>query len=316
MKQACPYCNKLHKALKDQNYCSKQGDHIEKTQTNAYYFKSNNLNSGEHISRFSVRTISDGFQFHKVNNVEYLLDSQHYLIIQEGEAFTSELRTNTPVEGLLVAFNKEDVNASAALHCKNVEEQLQDPFESSKTYIDFDTNKLQLSPKLNALFEALKTSIQTEKSQQLLYDQIFKEIMIEIYSDQKKHKSKIQNIQAIKYSTQKEIFKRISAAKEYMDINYHENISLDQLSKISTISSYYFLRCFKACLNITPYQYLVQQRINHAKFLLRDSDDLVSNIAQSVGFQNDSSFGRTFKNYVRTTPLQYRIQQTSKQMFI
>ncbi|MEL6325211.1 MAG: helix-turn-helix transcriptional regulator, partial [Pseudomonadota bacterium] len=57
---------------------------------------------------------------------------------------------------------------------------------------------------------------------------------------------------------------------------------------------------------ITPYQYVMRERLEEAKRLLRDTEWSLVDIAVATGFSSQSHFATTFKKSVKLTPLQYR----------
>ena len=93
---------------------------------------------------------------------------------------------------------------------------------------------------------------------------------------------------------------------QYIEENYTENISLEELSKSANVSKSECLRCFKKSLNTTPYKYIMEYRLSKAANMLRYSDKPIGNIAIDVGFNQMSHFGKCFKEKTGYSPKQYR----------
>jgi AraC-like DNA-binding protein len=98
----------------------------------------------------------------------------------------------------------------------------------------------------------------------------------------------------------------ISKVTTYMQKNYAQKVGNSDLIKIAHLSEYHFLRLFKKCMGISPYEYLTNYRINKSKSLLKQTAKSINEIAYSVGFNNANNFIREFKILVGTTPLKYR----------
>ena len=102
--------------------------------------------------------------------------------------------------------------------------------------------------------------------------------------------------------------RQLKAVIDYIDACLEGNISLKDLAKISQIDSdYYFSHLFKQSTGISPYQYVIQQRVKRAKQLLKQDLPLIE-IAIMCGFCDQSAFSRTFRKCVGTTPSNYRKQ--------
>lgn len=118
------------------------------------------------------------------------------------------------------------------------------------------------------------------------------------------------------YSAQKPLFReytgglsksKLKRVKEHISDRLTENISLQDISDEVGLSRCYFAQMFKQSTGITPYQYIVQQRIERAKQLLQQDLPIVE-IALECGFSSQSSLNRTFRKCVGTTPRGYRQQ--------
>ncbi|NDJ17937.1 helix-turn-helix domain-containing protein [Myxacorys almedinensis] len=91
---------------------------------------------------------------------------------------------------------------------------------------------------------------------------------------------------------------------EYIHAHLHQDLRLVELSAIAQLSPYHFLRLFKQQLKITPHQYILQCRIEQAKYLLQHSELSLAEIAIRVGFCDQSHLTRSFKRIVGVTPKQ------------
>lgn len=93
---------------------------------------------------------------------------------------------------------------------------------------------------------------------------------------------------------------------DYIARNYHNRISLDDVSAYAGYSSKYFSRYFKDQTGITFVNYLNRLRIQAAKELLADPNIVIKDVAARVGFENINTFFRVFKQFEGVTPGQYR----------
>lgn len=99
---------------------------------------------------------------------------------------------------------------------------------------------------------------------------------------------------------------RMKKFLKYINEHYSEDVSLENLSKSANVSKSECLRCFKLCLQTTPYKYLIEFRLSKAAALLESTDKSISYISEKVGFNQVSHFGKCFKEKTGLSPKEYR----------
>ncbi|MEG3878706.1 AraC family transcriptional regulator [Microcoleus sp. herbarium7] len=95
---------------------------------------------------------------------------------------------------------------------------------------------------------------------------------------------------------------KLRNAIDYIQENLSENISLEAIANHIDISSYHFCRLFKQSTGFSPHQYVIQQRVERAKQLLRQGKMSLSEIAIACGFSHQSHLNRHFKCLTGVTP--------------
>jgi AraC family transcriptional regulator len=95
-------------------------------------------------------------------------------------------------------------------------------------------------------------------------------------------------------------------AKSMLLDNLEGDISIAQVAQACNLSRGYFIRAFRETTGMTPYQWLLSERINRARGLLRTSNAPLADIAIACGFADQSHFTRVFSTVVGTTPGHWR----------
>ena len=98
----------------------------------------------------------------------------------------------------------------------------------------------------------------------------------------------------------------MNQAIEYINEHLDENPSLAAMADELEMSQYYFCRLFKQSTGMTPHQYLIQQRVEQAKLLLRQPELTITEVALACGFTHQSHFAKYFRKITGFTPKQFR----------
>lgn len=103
--------------------------------------------------------------------------------------------------------------------------------------------------------------------------------------------------------------RNLNIVKDFIDTNFAQNISLNQLAILCNLSEFHFSRMFKAVCGISPYQYVQYIRINKSKEMLQIKHTLsIADISAECGYNNQSHFTKTFKLYTGMTPMNFKNQ--------
>jgi AraC-like DNA-binding protein len=124
----------------------------------------------------------------------------------------------------------------------------------------------------------------------------------------------IRDITEVEERTQKgctfESYNKSYAVKKiinYLNENYENKISLDQIAHNMYLSPVYISKIFKEETGESPINYLIKIRLEKAKDILLNSDGgSIKSIANSVGYEDVYHFSKLFKKYYGISPLYYK----------
>lgn len=94
--------------------------------------------------------------------------------------------------------------------------------------------------------------------------------------------------------------------KDYIEEHLAEPLTLEELASQVSLSKYHFVRTFKQSTGTTPHSYVLERRLNHASQLLKNGDQLISNIAYDCGFSDPAHFSRVFRRKFGLGPRDFR----------
>lgn len=97
-----------------------------------------------------------------------------------------------------------------------------------------------------------------------------------------------------------------SQIKNYIDQNYHNNIDIQSIADQLNINRSYLSVLFKKHMGLSPKKYMMDVRMKRASQLLFATKMTINEIAFSVGYNDQVTFSKAFKNYFHLTPSLYR----------
>jgi len=98
----------------------------------------------------------------------------------------------------------------------------------------------------------------------------------------------------------------IKEACKYVSLNLHRRIGLEEVADVLHLNASYFSRMFKKVTGETFIEYVTRMKMERAKELLDQTTNTVGEISESLGYDNQSYFIKTFKAHAGVTPLEYR----------
>lgn len=99
----------------------------------------------------------------------------------------------------------------------------------------------------------------------------------------------------------------IKTVIDYMNENYAAGVSCTELADLIKMDKFCFIRSFKAKTSKTPYEYLLDLKIEKAKKMLKANNCSITEISMMCGFSSHSHFTSTFKKKAGVSPTEYRI---------
>ena len=100
--------------------------------------------------------------------------------------------------------------------------------------------------------------------------------------------------------------RQILQVVEYINEHLNQDIKLADLAALLTISESHLSHQFKQSIGMTPHQYLLQQRVERAKELLKQGDRSIMDVAFLCGFNSHSHLSKQFRQLTGITPKAYR----------
>lgn len=98
----------------------------------------------------------------------------------------------------------------------------------------------------------------------------------------------------------------LKRATDYVGDNLAGSLTLSEISRAANISPYHFSRLFKESTGLSPHQYVIRERVERAKELLRSTGLPLHEVAALAGFADQSHMGRHLKRLLGVSPTRLR----------
>ncbi len=250
---------------------------------------------------FSIKYVVQGTETYRGEGFDYSLNAGEYLLANHHSRGRVHIGSKEMVKGICIDV-QPDIMSEVALS-QNLEVG-NAAFDSYFTTDIFPESKnAREETLLGPLLKSLEKEILQNPNDEFTFDKSFFYRLAEaIVLDQKKSAAEIFSINSVKSSTRKDLFRKLHLAKFYIDTEYMSIKSISQIARESCLSEYHFLRLFKLLFNQSPYQYLLERKLDHAHKLVLDEGMNVTEVASRMHYQDIASFSKAYKKKYGYTP--------------
>lgn len=243
----------------------------------------------------SVKMVLSGNENYKVDGRHYSLDLKRFLIVDNNNRVEINIDADRDVKGVCIFPNKDLLNEVAKTRISSHESLLNNPFENYEIGLVHNQFRYKENRTGRFLKQYVPAIIQLKKQSEVIdFDDFYAGLAECMIDDQLALQGKLKNVLTAKMATKEELYRRVANAKDYIDDNYTQKISLDDLVQEAFLSKYHFSRTFKAMFRLSPYQYLLQLRLKHARKLL-SLDYSYNEVSTLIGFSDGKNLRKAIQ---------------------
>jgi len=248
----------------------------------AYNFKGIMQKFPNHFHDYYViGFIENGKRYLSCKNKQYIIETGDLILFNPGDIHTCEQIDNRTLDYRCINIKKDVM--------KKITFEI-----TGKEYLPNFTEFVLFRNELTSSLKELHLMIM-EEEKNLKKEELFLFIMEQLIREYSNPVSEM---------TIQEASAEIKTVCDYLENNYMENITLNQLSNLTGLSKYYLLHSFTKQKGISPYNYLQTIRISKAKKMLEQGVAPID-VAFKTGFTDQSHFTNFFKKLIGLTPKQY-----------
>jgi AraC family transcriptional regulator len=101
---------------------------------------------------------------------------------------------------------------------------------------------------------------------------------------------------------------RLRLVKEVVHAKMEDELTLAEMAQLAELSPAHFSRMFRKSTGETPHQFVLRQRVERAKQMLREAEMRVLDVAVACGFKTQQHFARVFRRICGASPTEYRYE--------
>ncbi|MGK7913248.1 MAG: helix-turn-helix domain-containing protein [Synechococcus sp.] len=230
----------------------------------------------------------------------------HYVQVQDGKTFSGLYRpgdmlitpANTP---LFVRWEGDE-------QCLQIQLSTRFLRQVATQTLERDGDRLQLQPDFrvrNSHMEAIANMLLAESQQTSLGSQLYLDSLANALAVNLLRHHATTTPQLPEYDGGLPP-RQLQQILDFVDAHLEQELRLETLAQLLDMSQFHFSRLFKQSMGSSPYQYLIRQRVERAKSLLKTSDRPIVDIALECGFNSHSHLSKQFRQVTGITPKAYR----------
>lgn len=253
---------------------------------------------------FSIKYVVNGSELYSVNGTKYIIENRQYLLANKFSEGFVEVDSKRSVTGICIDVSPEilsEVVSSYLQPSAAVSDLALDHFFNSPHFLEnkYSAQNTALGKFMLQLEEILANNLQAE----LNFNEEFYFLLSEkIVADHIPLYKQLQSVKALKTETRKDLLRKVMKGKQYMDQHFSWPLNTRAIATEAGLSEYHFYRLFKSVFQMSPHQYLLNERLQFAKTLLLKERPEISNLAALSGFSDIYSFSKAFKKHFGIAP--------------
>jgi AraC family transcriptional regulator len=268
-----------------------------------YYSELNEWFTVNAFRSFSLKYVIDKCIYYKIGNKEFPISSGNLLLACKQPHVKAYFDSTAIVKSICIDICPDTVaEAFSILTAK--QDHAFDNYMAG--YFHHPVFFESVAPASSTLFRDklnhLIHSIHKGEAEELINREWFLDLVEKIIFHEYGNYVALNGISSVKWTTRKELLQRLQAGRQYMTESFLQVKEIAEVAAVCNLSEFHFYRSFKEAFGITPYQYLLNCRLNLAKELIRQNNQSLSSIALVCNFPDLFTFSKAFKRHFGISP--------------
>jgi AraC family transcriptional regulator len=253
---------------------------------------------------FSLKYVVDNCIHYKVGNKEHTVSSGNMLLACQQPHVKAYFESDKLVKSICIDIKPETVAEAFTVMSSGSDHNFDNYLAKYFQHPEFFeavcpvNSATAFRDKLNGLVAAISRGDAAEQVNKEWFHDLLEKIIYHEYGNY----LALNGIRSLKLETKKELLSRLMKAREFMNENFLTIEEVSEVSAFCNLSEFHFFRSFRQAFGITPYQYLLNKRLELGKELLTKGNLSVTQIAFECNFPDIFTFSKAFKRRFGVSP--------------
>lgn len=261
-----------------------------------YRFEESVADLWDAVSSLSLCVVAQGRKRVRIGPLDYVYDPLHYLVLTRGTRFEADIleasRAKPFLSFVLVVDPETVTEVLAAMH-----RQTPALFWTKPAPTTPSAYVTPLDQNLMGAVQRFLQSLDSHADRTVLAPMYLREIVYRLLGSEQRQR-------LVRSAMMESGTNAIAASVRIMKTQIARPLTVAELAESACMSQSAFAHLFKEATGVSPYQFLKQLRLEHARKLLLDGRN-VSSAASEVGYSSLSHFIDEFRRYFGETPRNY-----------
>ena len=248
----------------------------------------------------------DGEARYKTDAGMFLVDSGRFLIVNHAQEYEITIDSQTPVASFCIFF-PSNFDAEVLRSMTNPPERLLDaPQAENGSGTRFFERTYLHDSVVSPVLTRFRAQYPLRKGEPNWLDEQLHLLMERMLAVQQAAYHEVDTLRGARAATREELYRRLYVAHDYIAACYDQPITLAVIAAVACLSPNHLLRNFRALFGQTPYQYLIDERLRRARWLLVNTEHPITEVCFAVGYESLGSFSWLFTRRYGFSPQAFR----------
>lgn len=264
------------------------------------------LDPGAAPGDLGIRWARNGHRYFESEGERFAVDDTSYLLLNPERSYQSHISSETEVDCFTVCLRPPFTSEVLRANSKPDAYLLDEPIGENSAANMFMEQSYYHNDTVSPILARLEKYRDIAPNDYAWFDEQFHALMDALLVQHREVYREIDSMPAVRAATREELYRRLHRAKELIECRLYEPLSLAEIATYAALSPHHFLRLFKQVFKETPHHYQIRRRLERARHLLINTNQSITNICLSVGFESMGSFSWMFRKHHGVSPQMFR----------